>query len=226
MGPLADIRGGDIARNGFEKVDGSLAKMRDELRCRHGLTFALGMRRGHQVGRNDEAQRFRANARPIRDDEIAKAEQRFIFLPHGDVEEGIRADDEENAIAGKRVTKVADGVHRIVKLRAGKIFARLGERRNEVRMIDARERNHGETMRKRREVLLQLVRRAAGRDEMNFVEIEAAVCGTGYGKMAIVNRIEGAAKNRDAAGMMFSGSAVRLRGGQCVSNRGSKIILA
>ena len=81
-------------------------------------------------------------------------------------------------------------------------------------MIDAGERDHGETVRKRGEVLFQFVRRAARGNEMNLVEVEAAVSGAGYGKVAIMNRIERAAKKRDAAGMMFSGSTMRLRGGQ------------
>jgi hypothetical protein len=37
--------------------------------------------------------------------------------------------------------------------------------------------------------------------------------------MAIMNGIEGAAKKRDTARMMFGGGAVRLRGGQCFSQR-------
>jgi hypothetical protein len=81
-------------------------------------------------------------------------------------------------------------------------------------MVGAGERDHGETVRKRREVLLQFVRRSAGRDEMNFVEIEAAVRGARNGEVTIVNRIEGAAKKRDAARMMFCGSAVGFGSGQ------------
>lgn|SRR5215467_285011 len=86
-----------------------------------------------------------------------------------------------------------------------------------MRMVHARERDHSEAVREGREVLLQFVRRTARRDELNFVEVEAAISGAGYGKMAIVNRIEGAAKNRYAAGMVFCGGAVRLRCGQSVS---------
>ena len=86
-----------------------------------------------------------------------------------------------------------------------------------MRMLGARERDHREAVRKRRQVLLQLVRRAAGGDEMNFVEIEAAVRSARDGKMAVMNRVEGSAKKRDAARMMLCGGAVRLRGGQCVS---------
>src|SRR5690348_10873582 len=58
------------------------------------------------------------------------------------------------------------------------------------------------------------MRRTAGRDEMNLVEVEAAVGGAGDGEMAVVDGVERATKKRDAAGMMFSGGAVRLGGGQ------------
>ena len=72
-------------------------------------------------------------------------------------------------------------------------------------------------MRKRSEVLLEFVRRPAGGNEMDFVEIETAVGGSRNRKMAVVYGIERAAKERDTARMMFSGGAVRLRGGQWVS---------
>jgi len=81
-------------------------------------------------------------------------------------------------------------------------------------MVGAGERDHGETVRKWRKVLLELVRRTARRDEMNFVEIEAAVGGTRDGDVAIMDWIERTAKKRDTAGMVLSGCAVRLSGGQ------------
>jgi len=83
-----------------------------------------------------------------------------------------------------------------------------------VRMLGASERDHGKAVRKWREVLLQLVRRPARGDEVEFVEIEAPVGGARDGKMAVVDGVKGTAKNRDAARMMFCGGAVRLRGGQ------------
>ena len=49
---------------------------------------------------------------------------------------------------------------------------------------------------------------------MNFVEIKTPIGGASDGKMAIVDGIEGAAKNRNTARMMPCGSAVRLRYGQ------------
>jgi hypothetical protein len=66
-------------------------------------------------------------------------------------------------------------------------------------------------------MLLELVRRAACRDEMNLVEIETAVGGAGHGKMAAVNRIKGPAEERNTARMMLSGGAMRLRCRQCAS---------
>ena len=200
--------------------------MCNELRSRYRFAFALGVSRGHEVRRNHKPERFRANAWAVGDDEIAKTQERLVLLPHGNVEESVGTDDEENTIAGIGVTEIANRIDRVVKLGAGKIFACLGERRNKMRMIHASEGNHCETVRERCEVLLQFVRRTAGGDEMDFIEIEPAVSSAGYGEMAIVNWVERAAKNRDAAGMMLCGSAVRLRGGQFVSNRASKIILA
>src|ERR1700737_1093534 len=66
-------------------------------------------------------------------------------------------------------------------------------------------------MRKRRQVLLELVRRADGRHKMNFVEIEKPIGSAGHREMATVNGIEGSAKERDAARMMFCGGALRVR---------------
>ncbi len=50
---------------------------------------------------------------------------------------------------------------------------------------------------------------------MDFVEIEAAICGACDGKMPVVDRVEGAAKKCDAAGLVSCCSAaLRLRCGQ------------
>jgi len=70
-------------------------------------------------------------------------------------------------------------------------------------------------MRERRQVLFELVRRSACRDEMNLIEVKAAVSGAGHCEVAAVNRVEGSAKERDTARMMLSGGAMRLRGRQC-----------
>jgi hypothetical protein len=54
---------------------------------------------------------------------------------------------------------------------------------------------------------------------MHFVEIETAVGGAGDGEMAVVDGVERTAKERDAARVMFSSGAVRLRDGQCFSQK-------
>jgi hypothetical protein len=101
-----------------------------------------------------------------------------------------------------------------VQLCPGEVLPGFGERWNEVRMFRARERNHSEAVRKGRKMLLQFMRWPAGGDEVNFIEIKAAVRGARDSKMSIVYGIERAAKQSDAARMMFCGRAVRLRGGQ------------
>ncbi len=52
---------------------------------------------------------------------------------------------------------------------------------------------------------------------MNFVEIETPVGGASHGEVAIVNRVEGTAEQRDTTRVMLCGGAMRLRGGQCAS---------
>jgi len=52
---------------------------------------------------------------------------------------------------------------------------------------------------------------------MDFVKVKAAVGRAGYSEMAVMNRIERAAKQGDAAGVMSYGGAMRLRGRQCAS---------
>jgi hypothetical protein len=86
-----------------------------------------------------------------------------------------------------------------------------------MRMFGASKREHGETVREWRQVLLEFVRWPACRNEMDFVEIEAAVSGAGHGEVAIVYGIEGAAKQRDTTREMLCGGAMRLRCSQCVS---------
>src|SRR5258707_5341068 len=102
-----------------------------------------------------------------------------------------------------------------MQLIACEIFSRFGERGDEMRMLGRGQRNPGVTVRKRRELLLEFMRRAAGRDEMDSVKVEAAVGSARHGEMTVVNRIKRAAKQGDAAGVMpCCGAALRLRGGQ------------
>ena len=88
------------------------------------------------------------------------------------------------------MAEVADGIHRVVELRATEILSGFRNGGNEMRVLCAREGDHGESMRKRREVLLELVGRAASRNEQDLIEIEAAVGGTGDGHMTVVDRVE------------------------------------
>ena len=83
-----------------------------------------------------------------------------------------------------------------------------------MRMFGTGKRNHGKPVREGCEVLLQLVRRPARGNEVEFVEIKAPVGGAGDGKMTVVDGIEGAAENRNTARMVLCGGAVRLRCGQ------------
>jgi len=67
-------------------------------------------------------------------------------------------------------------------------------------------------------MLFEFMRRTAGRNKMHLVKVESPVGGACYRQVAIVNGIEGSAKQRDAARMvMFRGSALRLRGRQYAS---------
>lgn len=92
-----------------------------------------------------------------------------------------------------------------------------------MRVFGASEREQGEAMREWGQVLFEFVGRAACGNEMDFVEIEAAVGGASDGEVAIVNRIEGAAEQRDATRVMLCGDAMRLRCGQCASEEEAKV---
>jgi len=123
---VPNVGSGNIAGDVFEQINSGLVKVRNNLGRILGFFFCI--RPGHRVRRNDEAQGLRANARAVGDDEIAKAEQHFVFLPHGDVQEGVGADDEKEAIAVADAAEVAHGVHGIVELRAAEILTGLGKR--------------------------------------------------------------------------------------------------
>src|SRR2546422_1836622 len=104
-----NVGSGNIARDVFEQINGGLVKVRDDLGWLIGLFSCILP--SHQVRWNDEAHGFRADARAIGDDEIAKAEQHFVFFPHRDVQERVGADDEKEAISVTvvDVTEVAHG---------------------------------------------------------------------------------------------------------------------
>src|SRR5712671_3618753 len=106
-----------------------------------------------------------------------------------------------------RVPEITHRVHRVMQLRAAKIFSRLGHRRHKMRVLRASQRHHSKTMWKWRQMLLQLVRWPARRNEMKFVEIKPPVGRSCHRQMPGVNRVKRAAKQRDTAWMMFCGSA-------------------
>ena len=58
LGAFARFRGGDVAGNSFEEIDGGFAEMRDELRRGDGIVFALGVGGRDEVGRNDALEGF------------------------------------------------------------------------------------------------------------------------------------------------------------------------
>src|SRR5215470_12617216 len=113
--------------------------------------------------------------------------------------------------------KIPNRIHRIMQLRAAEVLARFGQRWHEMRVLRTSQRHHGKTVWKRREMLLEFMRRTARRNEMHFVEVEPPVGGAREAKMTAVDGIERAAKQRDAARMVFCGYALRLRGRQCAS---------
>jgi len=66
-------------------------------------------------------------------------------------------------------------------------------------------------------MLLEFVRRTAGRDEMNLVEVETAIGGTSDREMSGMNGIKRTTKECDASGLMLCRGAVSLRCGQSFS---------
>src|SRR5229473_325184 len=118
----ANVGGGNVAGNIFQQVDVGAAKLGNELRRRR-VGIAFGVCGGHQIRRNHQLQSFRANAWAVSDDEIAKTQQRFVFLPHRNIEKRVGSNDEENAVTVSMigVAKIADGVDGIVQLVTGKV---------------------------------------------------------------------------------------------------------
>src|SRR5207302_9370168 len=98
VGAAANVSGGDVARNIFEKIDVGAAKLRDQLRRRR-IGIALGVGRSHQIRWYDEPQRFGTNTGTIGDDEVAQTEQRFVLFPHGNVQERVGTEEGRTAVA-------------------------------------------------------------------------------------------------------------------------------
>src|ERR1700722_14507670 len=128
VGAAADVGRGDVDRNRFEQVDVGVLKMRDHLRwwC---FSIFFEFAAADQTRGDDQPQGFRANSRTVRDDEIAKAEQRLVFLPNWKIQKSVGADDKKNAVAVAvvGVAEVTDRIHGIVQLRAAEVFAGFGQ---------------------------------------------------------------------------------------------------
>ena len=113
--------------------------------------------------------------------------------------------------------------------------ARFRERSDEARMIGAGQRHHGVTIRVGGHAAAMLVRRAARGNEMNFVEMKAALGGARDGQVADVDGIECAAEERDPAFAARLHGSAGLCGGATLNSppeerpramRGSFVIIA
>src|SRR5260221_8332101 len=95
-----------------------------------------------------------------------------------------------------------------------------------MRMLCRRQRRHREAVRKRRQVLLQFVRRTARGNEMHFVKIESPVCRPGYSQVAGMDGVKRAAKNCNPSWMVFRRRTFRLRSRQSASRMLPNTILS
>ena len=89
--------------------------------------------------------------------------------------------------------------HRVIHFAAGMSRAGLGKRRDKARVIGAGERNHGVTVRVGRHASSMLVRRTSCGDELDFVEVKAALGGARNRQVADMDRIKRAAEQRNSA---------------------------
>src|SRR5258708_385912 len=106
-------------------------------------------------------------------------------------------------------------LHRIARIKClapGLARAGFRERRDEPRMIGAGDRGHRIPVGVGSHSSAMLVRRTPCGNEMNFVQMKTALGGARYSEVADVNRIECAAKKRDAPlARLLSGNAVGFR---------------
>src|SRR5437879_6601696 len=111
----------------------------------------------------------------------------------------IGAHDEVNAVAGpvEFLPKAPHGINGVKNAPARAIHARFRQRRHKTRMRRARQGYHGEAMLVGAKLRGRLVRRPAGGNKENAIEVKAPLGRTRYGHVAGVDRVEGAAKKRD-----------------------------
>src|SRR5438270_7088132 len=88
---------------------------------------------------NHKSQRLHAKAGTAGHDEVAQTQQRFVIFPRWDVKKRVRAQQKikMRICPMKLLLEMPDRLHRVIHLAAGMSRARLGERRDETRMVRA-----------------------------------------------------------------------------------------
>ena len=126
------------------------------------------------------------------------------------------------AVPPKDLPEVTHGINGIEHLAAAQIGTGFGERRHKRRVVGASQHHHGETVREGCQVMPVLVRRAAAGNEMDLVEMEAALRCSGDGEVADVDRVERSAEQSNLAAppVRLRGDSVRLRRAQRSSVKG------
>ena len=131
------------------------------------------------------------------DDEIRLFQQFFRRPPGSDVLEGVHADNEVQAVGFlELLLQSPHGVDRVGRPSI-KSFERLDVRSHEGFFPGSGERDHGITVRKRRQRLFLLVRRRAGGREKNPAKVKTLLCGAGNRKVSAMDGIESAAEQSD-----------------------------
>ena len=92
--------------------------------------------------------------------------------------------------------EAAHGVDGIGGARGGVVVC-FGQGRDKAGFAGAGQRDHGEAVRERQQFAGRLVRRMRRRDEVDFVETEAALGGASHGQVTFVDGVEGAAEDTD-----------------------------
>src|ERR1700751_2702337 len=214
----ADVRRARLIRDIFQQVHRTSLQSRNHRRARrNGLLFLVPVlllaRPRVQVRRNYQPERFQPNSRAVRNHEIAQSQQRFVFLPHGNIQKRIGTHHKVHAVSRPvvRVPEVTHRIYGIVQLGPAEVLARFRQRWHEMRMLRARQRHHRKPVRKRRQMLLQFVGWPARRNEVNLVEVKWPVCGSRHGQVPCMNEIKRAAKQCNSSWLVFGRRAVRLR---------------
>src|ERR1700723_2810402 len=189
----ANFGGGDMAGHCRQQMNGGFAQ--------DDFVGIVGSRAAQFFRRDYQAQSFEPKAGAAGDDEIASVEQAFVVLPGRNFQKLVSADDEVKLIVGMFTAIAPDGIKGVENVRCSAVRRRFSERRMEIRLIRAGQRDHGVAMQERSERRLRFVWRARGRHKINRVQVKALLCCLRHGDMAGVDRIKRAAKKRDRTAM-------------------------